>query len=318
MDYTQLLSRSFEITRKFRVLWLFGIILAIFSGGGGGGGSGGGGNGGRGGTGIPNVPDVDPAGIVPIIIAAVCVALLFVVIAIVLATMARAALVGLVAELEQKQTTPTVRRGFGIGRARFAPILGLTVVLYGPLILAGICALLVALAPLFSALPRLMNLRAQDEIFGQLVAMGIGSLFLLVCGGLVFWLAAMVLHPLYQFFVRECVVNQRGVRDSMRAGWQRVRANLGDVAVLYIVTIAVGIGYAILMIPITLILVGIPAGIAIAAGLTTSSVEVGAVIGICFGLPALAILVFIRGLYEVFDSTLWTEGFLAVSAKGQA
>ena len=41
MDHMKVLRRSFEITWRYRVLWVFGILLALTSGGGGGNGGGG-------------------------------------------------------------------------------------------------------------------------------------------------------------------------------------------------------------------------------------------------------------------------------------
>ncbi|MCL4488066.1 MAG: hypothetical protein M1570_08055 [Chloroflexi bacterium] len=36
--------------------------------------------------------------------------------------------------------------------------------------------------------------------------------------------------------------------------------------------------------------------------------------GILFGIPTLIILAFIAGLYQAFESTVWTEGYLAATA----
>ena len=52
MNHTKILKRALEITTNYRVLWVFGIILALTAGGVGGssgGGSGGGSHGGNGG-----------------------------------------------------------------------------------------------------------------------------------------------------------------------------------------------------------------------------------------------------------------------------
>ena len=71
MDYTKILTRSFEVVRRNRALWLFGILLALFGGGGGGGGGfPGGGTGGSGRTGptggLPfNFPNIDFNALVP-------------------------------------------------------------------------------------------------------------------------------------------------------------------------------------------------------------------------------------------------------------
>ena len=35
MDYGRILARAFEITRRYRALWLFGFLLAVIGGSGG-------------------------------------------------------------------------------------------------------------------------------------------------------------------------------------------------------------------------------------------------------------------------------------------
>ena len=41
MHYTDLIQRAWQITWRYKVLWIFGILLALASGGGGSGGGGG-------------------------------------------------------------------------------------------------------------------------------------------------------------------------------------------------------------------------------------------------------------------------------------
>jgi hypothetical protein len=107
---------------------------------------------------------------------------------------------------------------------------------------------------------------------------------------------------------------KRGVFDSIREGFRIVRANLGNVAVLYILLIGIGLGYGLLMIPVALVLIGIPVAAGFAVGIVANAVTPGVVAGIIVGIPILLILLFIAGLYETFRSTVWTEGYLAVTA----
>ncbi len=104
--------------------------------------------------------------------------------------------------------------------------------------------------------------------------------------------------------------------DSIRDGYARVRANLGNVAVLYILAIGIGIGFGIVMIPITLLLIVIPVGAGFAVYALAQSVTGAIIAGVVLGIPMLVILIFISGLYQTFESTYWTLGYRAVKVVG--
>ena len=323
MDYGRLLSRSFEITRKYRALWLFGFLLALFGGSGGGGNFGnlgnfGGGGGGGRGSGSNTFPTITTAvwETIAIIIAAVaCFLLIWIIISIVLRFVSRGALIGLVQELEAAGTTPAVRRGFSIGGSRFWPLLGIALTINIPLFILSIVILLVAALPVLSTVLPMISARQSPEQVGSVLLGGIlGSVLLLCCAGILLWVIALVIRPFYEFFMRECVVQKRGVFDSIREGYRQVRANLGNVAILYILIIGLGIGYGIVMIFVGLLLIGLPVGIAIVVGLAAKEILPAVVVGLVIGIPMLLILLFISGLYQTFESTLWTEGYLAITA----
>jgi hypothetical protein len=331
MDYGKLLSRSFEITRKYRALWLFGILLALFGGSGGGGNfgnlgnfGGGNGSGGTGGAGgFPQLSAQLQQIIAILILAVVCFVLIWIVLSIILRFVSRGALIGLVQELEVNAATPTVRRGFSIGGGRFWQLLGIALTINLPLFIVSLLLILVAALPALAAIIPMINAgRSANEIGGMLVGSILGSVLLLCCVGILLWGVALILRPFYEFFVRECVIQKRGVFDSIREGYRIVRANLGNVAVLYILIIGIGIGYAILMFVIGLVLVGIAlaAGVAVGfavaatAGSTSQAIVPGIIAGVIVGIPLLLIVLFISGLYQTFESTMWTEGYLAIIA----
>jgi hypothetical protein len=323
MDYGKLLSRSFEITRKYRALWLFGILLALFGGGSGnfsnvanfsnGGSSGRGGTGGTGG--FPQISPGLAQAIGVIILAVVCIALIWIILSIILRFVSRGALIGLVQELEANAATPTVRRGFSIGGSRFWQLLGIALTINIPLAIFSLALILVAALPvLASILPMLSAGQSFEQIGGVFIGGMLGSLLLICCAAIFLWAVALVVRPFYEFFVRECVIQKRGVFDSIRAGYRIVRANVGNVAVLYILIIGLGIGFGIAMLVVSLILIGIPVAIAVVVGITANSATPAIIAGAIVGIPMLLILLFISGLFQTFESTLWTEGYLAIIA----
>lgn len=314
MDYSRILTRSFEVTWKHRAMWLFGILLALFGGGGGGGGgfpTGAGGNSGnRGADSFPNqfpqLTSIDWGAVSGIIAVVICVVLILAIVGIILRLISRGALVGLVDELESSQTTPSVGRGFRIGWSRLRSLLGIAILINLPLTLFGL--ILLALA----ALPVLGALTARGDLqFNQILAMGgMSSLLFLLCAILCLAGIGLVIKPIYEFIVRACVVGEHNAMDSIREGWRIVRLNLGSVVVLYILQIALGIGFGIAMIPVALILIGIPVVVGLVIYFLANAPMVAIIVGVIVGIPMVLILIWISGLYRAFETTMWTEGYL--------
>jgi hypothetical protein len=323
MNYGKILSRAFEITRKYRALWLFGVLLALF--GGGGGGNFNFGNfptrGGGRGTGLGEMPTLPGWSseiwqLVTILIAGlVCFMLVWLLLSIILRFVSRAALIGLVQELEVNETKPTIKRGFSIGGERFWQLLGIALAINIPrtiislvLVLLAVLPLIVSLLPLISA-----GRTAPNELIGVVIAGSIGSLALCCCVMMILALIGLVIYPFYEFIVRTCVIKKSGVIDSIREGYHIVRGNLGNVAVLYLLAIGIGIGCGLLMIPIALVLIAIPIGAGFLVYALANSITSAIIAGIILGIPMLLILLFISGLYHVFESAYWTEGYRGVT-----
>ena len=338
MDYGKILTRSFQVAFKNRALWVFGILLALFgegarssfnfpSGGSGSGssssGSGSSGMGDFGDLGsLPQIPSDIQNTIAIIVVSLCCIAIVWTVLTILLRFTSRGALIGLVQELEADGTTPTVRHGFTMGWERFRSLLGIALIINIPLSIISLVLIFIAVAPiLVSIAPAIADGTGDigNELQGLVIAGILGSLGLICCVGLLLSIVSFLLHPLYQIFVRECVVKKRAAMDSIREGVALVRANLGSVAVIYALSIGVSIGYGFAMFIVALVLIGIPALAGLIVYMVSSQAIVPALVvgGVLF-VPMLAILLFIGGLYLTFDSTLWTEGYLALIKKTNA
>lgn len=320
MDYTKILKRSFEVVRNHRALWWFGVLLALFGGGsgsGGGGGFPGGGGSGKssGGNDFPSFtpPQVDFNALVPIFIAIGCVILVLVILGFILRFVSRAAMIGLVNELEAKQTAPTMRRGFRIGFDHFWRLLGIAFVINLPLGLVALVLLGVAAVPFIGALTASGGGTRGFE--DMLAIAGAGSVVLLCCMVLLLIAVAFVVRPIYEFIQRACVVDNRGAIASIREGFRIVRANLSKVLVLYLLVIAVGIGVGIAMIPIALILIAIPVIVGFVFYFAMNALTPALIAGAIISIPVLIALIFISGLVAAYESTVWTEGYLAVAEK---
>jgi hypothetical protein len=322
MDYSRILTRSFEITLKHRALWLFGILLALFSGVGSGNfgnfgnlGNLGSGNGAGRTGGLPSLPPGFWQMVAIIVLALLCLFLCLFLLSIILRFVSRGALIGLVQELEANATVPTVRRGFSIGGGRFWQLLGIGLTINLPLSILSIALLLLAALPaIASIVPMIEAGRSPQQIGGMLVGAILSSVALLCCVGIFLWLVGLVIRPFYEFFQRECVLQKRGVFDSIREGYRLVRTNVGNIAVLYVLIIGIQIGFGFVMLLGGLILSAIALAAGVVAGYAAQSIGPGILVGVIVGIPVLLVLLFVSGLFQALESTLWTEGYLATIA----
>ena len=308
MDHISILKRAFNITRRYKVLWIFGILLALF----GGGGSAGnfninvpGGGRGRAPGRLPPfaLPHVDPGAIIGIAVLCCCLLLLFVVAALIVSYLARTALYRLVNEIEETGRCPSWQEGFRLGWSKRAlRIFGIDLVIGIPFAIVAILLILLALSPL------LMLLVESDAMRVLSVVFTIGSV-LLVIGVLI--VAGMVVNLLKRFMHRQAALDDRSVGQSIVLGYQMVRANLKDAAIMWLLMLGVGFGWAIVMIPVFLVILlvagavgGIPAWL---IWQTTELLWLTLLVGIPLFLVVLVPpLVFLNGLYLVFQSSVWT------------
>jgi hypothetical protein len=319
MDHMQVLRRAWELTWRYRVLWVFGIILALTT-------SRGGNNGvqynlGRqdlaapGGPFFgPGTPPRIPAEIVSTLIAVgiglACLVLVLVVISLVLRYVAETALIRLVDDHEATGERRRVGEGFRLGWSRTAWRLFLIDLVIGvPVVLVFVVLFLVALAPLL-----LWTTRSNTAgAVGTVVTIGMVFLFVLLA-----IVAAVVLTLLVRFFRRACALDGLGVIESIQHGFGLVRDHFRDVAIMWLIMVGVslGVGVAMFLAVILLIALGLLAGgvPALLAGGLTSLVAGGAVpwiVAAVVGAPVFLLvlilpMLFLGGLIEVFKSSVWT------------
>ena len=340
MDYGRMLRCAWDTVWRYKALWIFGAILALTTAGG----SSGAEYYGLRGDGIrwemdPYVPGL-PSEAVPALIG-VGITLLVVGIAVVaVALWARyvgeTSLIGMVDAYEESGEKKTVRQGFRMGRSRVAWRLFLIDLLVGvPVTLAMLVVFAVVAAPAFLWL-------TGSEVAG---AIGTAVTVLLFMPALL--LAVLVgvsLSVLMRFFRRACVIEGLGVRASIRRGFAVARRDRGNVGLVWLIMVGVGVAWAItkfvlffvllplliLTIALGLVLGGLPVLIAFGvASLASSSaadwiplVAAGGV-GLAVGLPifvlfAMSPWIFLNGLMEVFASSVWTQTYRELRAREQA
>ncbi|MDH7486941.1 MAG: hypothetical protein QHJ81_11775 [Anaerolineae bacterium] len=317
MDHVGILKRAFHITRRYRVLWIFGILLALFSSGGGSGPNiniPGGGQGRAPGGWPPGfrVPSVDPGVIVGIAIACCCLLLLFVVAGIIISYMARTALYRLVDEIEETGRCPSWREGFRLGWSQRA------LRIFGIDLAIGILFAIVVILLLALALSPLLLLMVDSDALRVLgIVLTIG-LVLLTIGVLI--VVAVAVSLIKHFIHRQAALEGRSIGESIVLGYQMVRANFKDAAIMWLLMLGVGFGWVIVMIPVFIIVLllaaaagGIPAWIIWQA---TETLWLTLLVGIpLFFLVMIPPLVFLNGLYLVFQSSVWTLTYREFRAR---
>ncbi|HUX75921.1 MAG TPA: hypothetical protein VMY40_04695 [Anaerolineae bacterium] len=328
MDHVKILKRAWDITWRYRALWIFGIILALTTA------SGltprGDGNGGvqyelgRDDLFGPGGPfpaaDIAPR-VVSILIAAgvalACVIVFFMVASAIARWVAEAALIRMVGDYEETSERRSVRQGFRLGWSRTTWRLFLINLLVNlPVVAVFILLFALAVAPFLLWITK----STAAGIIGTIA--GIGLFFLILFLAIVVGAAVNVL---LRFFRRACALEGLGVIESIRQGLGVVRRHLLDVGLMWLIMLGVQIGLTIATIALVIVLFpviiallilggvlgGVPA--LLVGGLASLFLEgaVPWVLAALIGIPIFALVVsvpwlFLGGLVEVFKSSVWT------------
>ena len=323
MDYIALIKRAFWITLKFRALWIFGFFLALCSAT-----SGGSSSGGSSGSGSSSYPGDGSNGFeqgfpldslsVPeeiwlmvggmiggIIMAFCCLILLVIVIGTIVRTVTRTALIGMVDQAEETETV-TVKDGWRLGWSKQAwTTFVINMLITIPLVIIFGALLLVV------ALPILL------VFFENVPLMILGIVFSV--GLMLLWILAviavtLIVRPFQKLGWRYAVLRQMGAMESLKASYFLIRQNLQDVAVVVILQIGLGMawvmGSIVLMLIIGLLALFIGAIPAMIAFFMTETWWVALIVGmVVFSILFIVPMIFVKGLYLIFRSAIWTLTF---------
>jgi hypothetical protein len=295
MDYGWVLKRAWEITWKFKGLWVLGI-LASCSAGGGGGGHGGGSSGTSyqfSGESNPRflqfqqwIESIPEQTWIIIAIVAGIVVLVLALIALVLGILGQG---GLIAGFNQAEANGTVTLGeaFRIGKANFWRLLGVRAVFWLAGILLGII-----LAAVF--------------IMTTIGTLGIGLLCLVPLLCLLIPVGALV--GVYVMLTQVALVTEGlGVKESFIRSWEVLKANLGPVVVIGLIVL---FGSAVigLLLALPLIAAVLPAAAGLAFG-TDQSTTAGLVMaGLCLVIY-LPLVIVANGILQTYVTGVWTLSF---------
>jgi len=320
MNHIQILKRAFNITKNYRALWFFGLLLALTTASGS---SSSGGGSTSSSTNInpnfdwqhpfSNFPQISPevsSLLVGVAISLGCLLLVLIVVGTFAHYMSETALIRMVDEHETSAQKLTIRQGFRLGWSRPAWKMFLMDWLVGLSFVFGFLLLLAV-----AALPLLVWLTNSTplHVFGSIISGGL--ILLLVLAAIAAGLAATLILI---FAHRACVLENLGVRASIRRGYQIVRSRLKDVILMGVMLFGIGLGWLIVSFIAILVVIlaaalmaGLPALlVGFIVGLFTSGAAPWIAAGI-IGIPIfLAVVIvsggLIGGWQQVFTSSAWT------------
>lgn len=340
MDHTRVLKRAWEILKQYRVLWIFGLILALTTGS-----SGSQANFQFGRNDLPSEYQI-PEGSTPkeiietltrqlsqgswqpragTVITFVVVLLIGVLVLGVISTVARyvseTSLIRMVDKYEATGEKLRFRQGWKLGWSPEAWRLFLIdLVIFIPVFVAVVILLGVA------ALPLLLWTSGNTASGAIGTVASIGLFFLVI---FVIIIVATLLRLLMHFFRRVCVLEKAGVRDALRQGFALVKQNWKDVGIMWLITVGISVGWTIVMIPIAFLLIAAGALLGGGAGLLTRGLA-GLLMGnfsawvmaALIGIPILVLVIaipasFLNGLKEVYLSSTWTLSYRELHALKQ-
>jgi len=322
MNHIELIGRAMRMVWRYKVLWLFGILLALTSGGGGGSGYQ------FSGRDIPNNYSIVPgrmpfhghfpdftrvAGIVgPLLLLCCCLLVILIIVATVVRYVAKAALYRTVDQIEETGDAPTWREAFRLGWSNRTFRLWLLELLVG---IAFFLLTMLLLVPVLSPLLLLLTQSTGLRTFGIIMTVLLGLLFFIA-----FIAGIAAVSGLTEFWGREVVLADRGIGEAIGSGFELVRRNFKDVFIMWLLMLGIGLLFVLALIPIGFLIVALAAVIGGGIGWLMYQLTNSMGWAVAFGAPpflTLTVIPFmlIGGLYEAFKSAVWTLTYREVAAR---
>lgn len=325
MDHLKILKRAFEITWRYRALWLVGLLLVLAGGGvttgfrptpppgsqpGGGSGSGYSFSGG-------DLQRADWERIAPILIAIAVAILLIFLLAILIGIAAaivryltRVSLIEMVQSYEETGEEINFGGGLRLGWSRSAFYLFvINLSFYLPFALL----MLLLIGPIIG-----LSIPIMASGSGVAVGFGVLLILLIIPISLLGVLLLVAIVPVIEISYRTCVLQKLGPWEAIREGWALIRRNLGPTALQWLLLIGLRIAWGIVLVPFNLALVIVAFFVGALPGLVIGGLAslafswvAGLVAGLLVFIPTFILLVSVPNvalsiLATVFYSTAWT------------
>lgn len=294
MDYGKILTRAWQITWRWKVLWIFGFLASLGSGGGGGGGSSGVNNGSRGAGNFPNF-DISPQ-MGGLIIGLVCLALIIGLILWVLSIIGRGALIAGVQQVEDEGQT-SFGSAWRVGLSRFWTIFGIGFLAALPILIIVLVLIGVGIAVAVGAGYNFTN-DVPERALGVILP-ALACLIPLACVTVVL---AVVLAQIQLYAERAAILEGHGWIEAFKRGWQVLKTHLGPTIIFWLIFLLIG-GVLAAIVVGGILALALPA----MALFGNNNPNALAVVTMCGGaLVGFVILAVVGAIVQTFTSTTWT------------
>ncbi len=318
MDYGQILRRSWQITWKYKFLWVFGIALALCRSQGGGGGNFNFGNNFGGQDNLDREMPISPADLgrleqfinsptfLAIVVGLIIFILLLTILSIAVGAFARGALVRSVNRIENGETLD-FRQAWEEGKRSFRPIFWFELLLSIPLLVVGLAILggvLLLVYNLWQSGVFDASLPSTPMLERLLTTLPV--VVVVLCGLICLAVILQLLVAIFTVFgSRAIALEGYGVSAGFGRAWRVFSQNLAPILLFALILFGISLGVGILIaIPLALFF-----GVVIALVFGIAASGIWPLLIVLFGGVFLVVLIissFIGGLYSVFSETLWT------------
>jgi len=292
MDFGKIIKRAGEITWRWKILWVFGFLVSLGSGGGGRSSSNWSGRGEHFEQFVEhNIPEITA-----LIIALACVGVLIGIALWVLSVIGRGALIGGVQQVEEEGST-SLGRAWRAGVKRFWTLFGIGILTGLPIFILALIVVAAFAGPILTDI----GISEGGEPSGIF-------LFSFLCGAPLCCLtvaAGIVLTQIQKYADRAAVLEGLGWTDAFLRGWQMLRDNIGPTLVFWLISFGIGLvlavvvggGMLVLALPFIAFLASADPGLWMAAPI------------ICGGLLAMIAGAAIGSVVQTFTSSMWTLAY---------
>ncbi len=298
IDYGRLISRTWEVFSRNRVLWLLGFIVALTAGGGI--------NSqfnysssSNSGTDFQQFADQYSG----LLIGLGCLALIAAIVFSFISAAGEAALIATTDHIERTHEQPSFSAAWGLGWPKMVSVWVYNLV-YGIIILIILLIFLVPIFLIFGAsIAAMVNAGGTGSNSGTTAA---GSAFglICICGCLAFILLiplVIILGLVREYGLRAVVLENQGPMTALSTGWQLLRANIGASIIASLILLVVGIISGVVVSPFALLL-GAPMVAAMGFQNGKFSLPTLLFLGLLLWLVSAAVGAFTKS----FQSVLWT------------
>ena len=292
MDYGNVLARAWQISWRWKVLWILGLLAGL----------------GRAMSGGSNsqysTSGSEWGGIPPEVAAglagAACLGIIVAIILWVVSVIARGGLIAGVQQVEEEGHTSFGSAWRG-GARKFWTLFGIGVLAAIPMILAILLGVFVLGTTLFAGLTASGDTSFLGSVGAVLAPLACCSITLL-CGLMI---VALVLAQIRIYAERAAIIEDLGWIQAFGRGWEVLKENLGPTIILWIIFFVIALGLA-LLIGATLAVLMLPF-----LGLLSSADPASWAVGplCCGGVIIVVVFAAITAFIETFTSATWTLAY---------